>query len=61
MSEKSKNLSTNGTLSSMDSVRISESIDGSVTLTILDDKSHGYRTFVFDEKDWEALTKLIAI
>jgi hypothetical protein len=59
MSKKNKKINTNGGLSSMSAVRISESEDGSVVLTILNDKSHGYRTFIFSSKDWEAFKHLI--
>ena len=43
----------------MDSIRISESEDGSFVLTILNDKSHGYRTFIFSDKDWDAFRSLV--
>ena len=59
MSKKNKKLNTNGRLSSMDSIRISESEDGSFVLTILNDKSHGYRTFIFSDKDWDAFRSLV--
>lgn len=40
-------------LSSMEKIRIHKHDDGSVTLTVFGDSSHGDRLFNFHHKDWE--------
>lgn len=40
-------------LSSSEQIRITKDLtNGDVSITFIDDKSHGYRTFVLTESDW---------